>query len=237
MRQVIRNVLCVSITGQAPELDLPGLYPLDTMQTERRHCARKTNSNHINLICPYGLVCSIHPTGQSRPLPQPSGTESRPALGDFPPGSRTCGRSASSTSARPPNYARTASASSRSPTGDSPERASPPRAGWRSTPSRGKPGWASAKYLRKTKTAQSSSTGIRPALACTYRVSHVHANGFLNGPLGRYATLAPRRQAQGRRRAGPPGRASPPRAGWRSTPPKAKPGWASAKYLRKITGK
>ncbi|MEV4251260.1 SH3 domain-containing protein [Streptosporangium canum] len=112
-----------------------------------------------------------------------------------------------------------------------------PTKGWVAVKSsNGKPGWASAKYLRKAKSARParpSNTGSRPALACTYQVSHLRPNGFLNVRSARALRSRPvgkLRVADGRF-AG----ACQPTKGWVAVKSSnGKPGWASAKYLRKV---
>jgi uncharacterized protein YgiM (DUF1202 family) len=175
------------------------------------------------------------PPAKAAPLPQPSGTESRPALACSYRVSHV--RAISFLNVRSSAKARSHRVGKLKVADGRFAGACQPTRGWVAVnSSRGKPGWASAKYLRKTKTAQSPSTGIRPALACTYRVSHVHANGFLN--VRSSATPHSHRVGKLKVADGRFAGACQPTKGWVAVnSSQGKPGWASAKYLRKITGK
>ncbi|MDP9842560.1 uncharacterized protein YgiM (DUF1202 family) [Streptosporangium lutulentum] len=172
---------------------------------------------------------------KAAPQPLPSGTESRPAL--------TCSYRVAHVRANSFLNVRSSAALRSHRVGKlkvSDGRfagACRPTNGWVAVnSSRGKPGWASGEYLRKTKDAPSSGTESRPALSCTYRVAHMRANGFLNvrSSAARHSSLVGKLKVSDGRFAG----ACQPTNGWVAVnSSQGKPGWASAKYLRKVTGK
>ncbi|MEV1170885.1 hypothetical protein [Nonomuraea sp. NPDC049784] len=98
----------------------------------------------------------------------------------------------------------------------------------------GKAGWASARYLRKVRSTHHSGTTV--LLACTYEVTHVRPISFLNVRAGgglRFHRVGKRAIADGRF-AG----ACKSVKGWVAVKASdGKAGWASARYLRKVTTK
>ncbi|MER6952148.1 SH3 domain-containing protein [Nonomuraea sp. NPDC000554] len=84
--------------------------------------------------------------------------------------------------------------------------------------------------------AHAASSAGRPALACAYQVTHVRPVSFLNVRAGaglRFHPVGKRRTADGRF-AG----ACQPNKGWVAVKASdGKSGWASARYLRKVTAR
>ncbi|MCT9933252.1 SH3 domain-containing protein [Planotetraspora sp. A-T 1434] len=105
--------------------------------------------------------------------------------------------------------------------------------GWVAVKSaKGEPGWASAGFLRRFR---ASHPVVRPALACSYRVTNLRTGGLLNvrkGPGLRFRPVGTLKAADGRF-AGSCGA----HHGWVAVKSaKGKPGWASGHYLAKQAG-